>query len=38
MYSSEDLKKFYFQYQTEALPHGDSEMVQGNPLRDFSNK
>lgn len=24
MYSSEDLESFYFQYQTEALPHGDS--------------
>ena len=24
MYSSEDLEKFYFQYQTEALPHGES--------------
>ena len=21
MYSSEDLERFYFQYQTEALPH-----------------
>lgn len=35
MYSSEDLKKFYFQYQTEALPHGDSEMVQGNLIKGF---
>ena len=26
MYSSEDLGRFYFQYQTEALPHG--ELVQ----------
>ena len=24
MYSSEDLERFYFQYQTEALPHGES--------------
>ena len=24
MYSSEDLECFYFQYQTEALPHGES--------------
>ena len=24
MYSSEDLERFYFQYQSEALPHGDS--------------
>ena len=24
MYSSEDLKGFYFQYQTEALPHVES--------------
>ena len=24
MYSSEDLEMFYFQYQTEALPHGES--------------
>lgn len=24
MYSSEDLKRFYFQYQTEALPQGGS--------------
>ena len=24
MYSSEDLARFYFQYQTEALPHGES--------------
>ena len=23
MYSSEDLKRFYFQYQSEALPHGE---------------
>ena len=23
MYSSEDLERFYFQYQTEALPHGE---------------
>ena len=38
MYRSEDLEKFYFQYQTEALPHGESEMVQWNPLRNFSNK
>ena len=22
MYSSEDLERFYFQYKTEALPHG----------------
>lgn len=22
MYSNEDLERFYFQYQTEALPHG----------------
>ena len=22
MYSSEDLERFYFQYQTEAVPHG----------------
>ncbi len=22
MYSSEDLERFYFKYQTEALPHG----------------
>ena len=38
MYSSEDLERFYFQFQTEALSNGESEMVQGNPLRDFSNK
>ena len=24
MYSSEDLERFYFQYQTKALPHGES--------------
>jgi hypothetical protein len=24
MYSSEDLERFYFQYQTEGLPHGES--------------
>ena len=24
MYSSEDLERFYFQYQTEALPNGES--------------
>ena len=24
MYSSEDLERFYSQYQTEALPHGES--------------
>ena len=24
MYSSEDLERFYFQYKTEALPHGVS--------------
>ncbi len=24
MYSSENLERFYFQYQTEALPHGES--------------
>lgn len=24
MYSSEDLERFYFQYQTEALPHEES--------------
>ena len=24
MYSSEDLERLYFQYQTEALPHGES--------------
>ena len=24
MYSSEDLERFYFQYQIEALPHGES--------------
>jgi len=24
MYSSEDFEMFYFQYQTEALPHGES--------------
>ena len=24
MYSSEDLESFYYQYQTEALPHGES--------------
>ena len=24
MYSSEDHERFYFQYQTEALPHGES--------------
>ena len=23
MYSSEDLERFYFQYHTEALPHGE---------------
>ena len=25
MYSSEDLERFYFQYQSEALPHGDQK-------------
>ena len=25
MYSSEDLEKFYFQYQTEAMPRGNCE-------------
>ena len=25
MYSSEDLERFYFQYQTEALPYGESK-------------
>ena len=24
MYSSEDLERFYFQYQAEALSHGES--------------
>jgi hypothetical protein len=24
MYSSDNLERFYFQYQTEALPHGES--------------
>ena len=24
MYSNEDLERFYFQYQTETLPHGES--------------
>ena len=24
MYSNEDLERFYFKYQTEALPHGQS--------------
>ena len=24
MYSSEDLERFYFQYQTAAFPHGES--------------
>lgn len=24
MYSNEDLERFYFQYQTEALPSGES--------------
>ena len=24
MYSCEDLERFYFQYQIEALPHGES--------------
>ncbi|MUU00102.1 hypothetical protein DW831_06790 [Bacteroides uniformis] len=24
MYSSEELERFYFQYQTDALPHGES--------------
>lgn len=24
MYSSEDLERFYFQYQTESFPHGES--------------
>ncbi len=24
MYSSEDLERFYFQYYSEALPHGES--------------
>ena len=24
MYSSEDLERFYFQYQTKALPYGES--------------
>ena len=24
MYSSENLERFYFLYQTEALPHGES--------------
>lgn len=31
MYSSEDLERFYFQYQTEALPHGES--IQGFCVR-----
>ena len=30
MYSSEDLERFYFQYQTEALPHG--ETYSRNPI------
>lgn len=30
MYSSEDLERFYFQYQTEVLPHGESVL---SPLR-----
>ena len=30
MYSSEDLERFYFQYQTEALPHG--EVFRKRPL------
>ena len=27
MYSSEDLERFYFQYQTEALPHGIISLI-----------
>lgn len=27
MYSSEDLERFYFQYQTEALPSGESVQI-----------
>ena len=27
MYSSEDLERFYFQYQTESLPRGESVQV-----------
>ena len=30
MYSSEDLERFYFQYQTEALPRGDKNKVPYN--------
>jgi len=33
MYNSEDLERFYFQYQTEALPHGESlQSVDGAPV------
>ena len=28
MYSSEDLERFYFQYQTEALPHTRKKVVE----------
>lgn len=24
MYNSEDFERFYFQYQTDSLPHGES--------------
>lgn len=35
MYSSEDLERFYFQYQTEALPHGES-LHEAMPLEQSS--
>ena len=34
MYSSEDLERFYFQYQTEAMPNGVSIE---HYLRDFTD-
>ena len=27
MYSSKELERFYFQYQTETLPHGESNRI-----------
>ena len=36
MYSSEDLERFYFQYQTEALPRGESP--RGESLQSFCVK
>ena len=36
MYSCEDLERFYFQYQTEALSHRESEVL--NYLNRFWNE